>query len=483
MSSLASQGKLSNVMPGHRFHPSILREYDIRGIVGETVFEADAEWIGRAFATVLARQLGRAPVIAVGRDGRLSSPSLESALIAGLMSAGAKVKVIGVGPTPMLYFSVYKLETDGGIMVTGSHNPPTHNGFKLMIGRKPFFGEMIQDLGRMAAAGDVASGKGGREAVSVLVDYVARLASELEDVDLGGLQVGWDAGNGAAGEAMAQLTRRIGGHHVVLNEKIDGRFPAHHPDPSEPKNLVQLQETVAEQKLDLGIAFDGDGDRIGVIDGKARILWGDQFLVFLARDVLKTHPGATIIADVKASQVLFDEVKKAGGNPCMWKTGHSLIKTKMAETKSPLAGEMSGHVFFADKFYGFDDALYAAIRLLSIVASSDQSLAQMRDGLPNAVNTPELRFDVDEARKFKVVEDVKARLQKSGAQVTTVDGVRVNTKDGWWLLRASNTQAVLVARCEARDDAGLERLMGELRGALAASGVALPDDASGGHHH
>jgi phosphomannomutase len=479
MSSLASQGQISTAMPGHRFHPSILREYDIRGIVGETLFEADAEWAGRAFATVLTRQLGRAPVIAVGRDGRLSSPSLESALIAGLMSAGAKVRAIGVGPTPMLYFSVYKLETDGGIMVTGSHNPPTHNGLKLMIGRKPFFGEMIQDLGRMAEAGDVASGRGGREAVSVLADYVARLASELEDVDLSGLQVGWDAGNGAAGEAMAQLARRIGGHHVVLNEKIDGTFPAHHPDPSDPKNLVQLQETVRKQKLDLGIAFDGDGDRIGAIDSRGRIVWGDQLLSVLARDVLKDKPGGTIIADVKASQVLFDEVAKYGGKPLMWKTGHSLIKVKMAETGSPLAGEMSGHVFFADRYYGFDDALYAAVRLLKAVARNGGDLAALRDRLPSPVNTPELRFACPDERKFAVVAEVRDRLKREGADFDDVDGVRVKTRDGWWLLRASNTQAVLVARAEAHDAAGLERLKTHLSQQLEQSGVALPEKSEG----
>jgi phosphomannomutase len=478
MSPIAEE-QTSSAMSGHRFHPSILREYDIRGIVGETLFEPDAEWVGRAFATVLTRQLNRAPVIAVGRDGRLSSPGLESALINGLTSAGAKVRAIGVGPTPMLYFSVYHLETDGGIMVTGSHNPPTHNGFKLMIGRKPFFGAMIQDLGRMVAAGDVASDRGSREAVSVLADYVARLAKELEDVDIGGLRVGWDAGNGAAGEAMAQLARRIGGHHVLLNEKIDGKFPVHHPDPSEPKNLVQLQETVAQQKLDLGIAFDGDGDRIGAIDSKGRILWGDQLLSVLARDVLKDKPGSIVIADVKASQVLFDQVAKYGGKPLMWKTGHSLIKVKMAETGSPLAGEMSGHVFFADRYYGYDDALYAAVRLLKAVVRNGGDLAALRDQLPTPVNTPELRFSCADDRKFAVVSEVRDRLRKEGADFDDVDGVRVKTKDGWWLLRASNTQAVLVARAEAKDAPGLERLKAHLGKQLEASGIALPDKSEG----
>ena len=481
MSVPASNDKTAVQMPSHKFHSSILREYDIRGIVNETLFEADAEWVGRTYATVLAREVKRAPVIAVGRDGRLSSPALEAALIKGLRGAGANVISVGVGPTPMLYFSVYHLETDGGVMLTGSHNPPTHNGFKLMIGRKPFFGAMIQGLGKLAETGDVLSGSGTLEKVSVLEEYVARLASEVSDVDLGKLKVGWDAGNGAAGEAMALLTKRIGGSHVILNERIDGKFPVHHPDPSEPKNLVQLQETVAKQKLDLGIAFDGDGDRIGAIDSKSRILWGDQLLSVLARDVLKDKPGGIIIADVKASQVLFDEVARLGGKPLMWKTGHSLIKVKMAETGSPLAGEMSGHVFFADRYYGYDDALYAAVRLLKAVARNGGDLAALRDQLPSPVNTPELRFPCADDRKFAVVSEVRDRLRKEGAKFDDVDGVRVKTEDGWWLLRASNTQAVLVARAEARDDAGLERLKAHLGKQLQQSGVALPDKSTAGH--
>jgi phosphomannomutase len=461
-------------MAGHRFHPSILREYDIRGVVGETLFEADAEWIGRAFGTILARQLGRTPVVAIGRDGRLSSPEMEAALQRGLTSTGAKVLVIGVGPTPMLYFSVYKLDADGGIMVTGSHNPPTHNGFKMMIGRKPFFGEAIQQLAKLAINNDVVDGAGSHERIVVLPDYVARLASELADVDLSGLSIGWDAGNGAAGEAMALLTGQLEGRHVLLHEAIDGRFPAHHPDPTDPENLVDLQRAVARDKLDFGIAFDGDGDRIGAIDGQGRIVWGDQLLAILARDVLKDKPGSTIIADVKASQVLFDEVARLGGKPLMWKTGHSLIKVKMAETGSPLAGEMSGHIFFADRYFGFDDALYAAVRLIKAVLRHGGDLAALRDQLPSLVNTPELRFDCADDRKFAAVAEVRDRLKGESAKFDDVDGVRVNTADGWWLLRASNTQAVLVARAEARDDAGLARLKASLCRHLKTSGVALP---------
>ena len=462
----------------HQFDPSILREYDIRGVVGDTVHAADARAIGRTFGTMVRRKGGNR--VALGYDGRLSSPELAAACIDGLTAAGVDVINIGVAATPMLYFAVYHFETDGGIQITGSHNPPDYNGFKMMMGKKSFFGADIQKLGALAGKGDWESGQGKAETKNILADYATRL---LRDVKPGKkLKVAWDVGNGAVGVSIRAVVDKLPGEHFVLNEKVDGTFPAHHPDPTVPENLEQLMAEVKKRGCDLGIAFDGDGDRIGAIDGKGRILWGDQLLVLWARDVLKTHPGATIIADVKASQVLFDEIARAGGKPMMFKTGHSLIKSKMAEIGAPLAGEMSGHIFFADTFYGFDDALYCGLRLLNIVANTRESLADMRDALPQPVNTPELRFDCPDARKFDVVEEVKARLQKAGAKFSDIDGVRVSTSDGWWLLRASNTQPVLVARCEAADEAGLERLKSALKTALSASGVSLPDEAAAGHH-
>ena len=462
----------------HRFDPTILREYDIRGIVGKTVHAADARAIGRTFGTLVRRGGGKR--VALGYDGRLSSPDLAAAVTEGLTGAGIDVVSIGLAATPMLYFAVYHFETDGGIMITGSHNPPDYNGFKMMMGKKSFFGADIQTLGAMAGKGDWETGKGKSENKEILADYAARL---LKDVKPGKkLKVAWDVGNGAVGVSIRAVVDKLPGQHFILNEKVDGTFPSHHPDPTVPENLKQLAAEVARRGCDLGIAFDGDGDRIGAIDGKGRILWGDQLLVLWSRDVLKSHPGATIIADVKASQVLFDEIAKAGGKPMMYKTGHSLVKSKMAELGAPLAGEMSGHIFFADTFYGFDDALYCGLRLLNIVANSTQTLADMRDGLPQLVNTPELRFECDDTRKFQIVEEVKARLKKAGAQVNDIDGVRVNTPDGWWLLRASNTQAVLVARCESTNEAGLERLKGDLRAALAASGLTLPDESTASHH-
>ena len=462
----------------HRFHPTVLREYDIRGIVGETLSEADAHAIGRCFGTIVARSGGTS--VAVGYDGRLSSPGMEQALVKGLTDSGMTVTRIGRGPTPMLYYAATKLAADGAIMVTGSHNPPNYNGFKMMLGRKPFFGEQIKALGAQAAAGDVvAQTTAAEKSMDIADDYIARLLTDWDGGDRK-LKVVWDNGNGSAGDVLTKLVAGLPGEHTVLNGTIDGTFPAHHPDPTVPANLVQLIAEVAARGADIGIAFDGDADRIGLVDDTGVIMFGDQLMVILARDVLKTHPGATIIADVKASQVLFDEIGRAGGAPLMWKTGHSLIKAKMAETGSPLAGEMSGHIFFADRWYGFDDALYAGVRTLGIVARMDGKLSDVRKALPQVINTPEVRFDCDDTRKFTVIEEVAARLRTDGATVSETDGVRVLTDDGWWLLRASNTQAVLVARAEASTEAGLERLKAALVAQLEKSGLASPD-FSGGH--
>ncbi len=456
---------------GSGLAPSILREYDIRGTVGETLDTADAATIGRAFANVVT-EAGEGRRVCVGFDGRLSSPTLEAALVDGLRAGGMEVLRIGLGPTPMLYFATHRLAANGGIMITGSHNPPEYNGFKLMLGSASFFGDDIQRLGEIAAHGDFVTGSGTAAEVNVQDDYVAFLAET--GAGAAALKVAWDTGNGAAGDVVQQLTKRIPGTHVLLNAEIDGTFPAHHPDPTVPKNLAQLIETVRAEACDLGFAFDGDGDRIGLVDGEGCILWGDQILALLARDVLRERPGATIIADVKASQVLFDEVARLGGKPLMWRTGHSLIKAKMAELGAPLAGEMSGHIFFADRYYGFDDALYAALRMLLTLTREGQSLAALRRSLPRRVNTPELRFDCADAQKFGVVDQVRARLAGGDAKVNGIDGVRVQTEDGWWLLRASNTQPVLVARCEADDEAGLERLKADLVAQLEACGVEPP---------
>jgi phosphomannomutase len=457
----------------HRFDPTVLREYDIRGIIGETLGPDDARAIGRGFATLLRQAGGKR--VAVGYDGRVSSPMLEHALCEGLTASGCDVVRIGLGPTPMLYYAEASTEElDGGIQITGSHNPANYNGFKMVLQGRPFFGEDIQTIGRLAASGDWVDGTGTIETREIMQEYVERLLAGLDGIPadrLAGLRVGWDAGNGAAGPALEVLTARLPGEHFTLYTEVDGNFPNHHPDPTVPANLEDLGRLVAEKNLDFGIAFDGDGDRIGAIDGEGRIIWGDQLLMIYAQDLLARSPGATIIADVKASRALFDSVAELGGKPLMWKTGHSLIKSKMKEIHAPLAGEMSGHIFFADQYYGYDDALYAAVRLIAASARLGRSVTELRGAMPNMINTPEMRFQVDESRKFAAIDEIKRRLENSGAQVDETDGVRVTTDDGWWLLRASNTQDVLVARAESDSRQGLDRLLGQIDEQLAASGL------------
>ncbi|MET4804924.1 phosphoglucomutase/phosphomannomutase PgmG [Limibacillus sp. MBR-115] len=452
---------------GYHFDPSILREYDIRGKVGETLSDADAYALGRAYGSYAVRQGAKS--IAVGFDGRLSSPDLADALSRGLQDCGLEALRIEMGPTPMLYFAAYTLVVDGGIMVTGSHNPPAYNGFKMVLRKKSVFGAEIQRLGEIAARGDFVDGIGSESHHSVMDAYIERLSADFAGPD--DLTVVWDAGNGAAGEVMRRLTERLPGRHVLLFAEIDGTFPNHHPDPTVPGNLVQLQEAVKREGADLGVAFDGDGDRLGAVDASGGILFGDQIMLLLAREVLRDNPGAHIIADVKSSNVLFDGIAAAGGKPVMWKTGHSLIKSKMLELGSPFAGEMSAHLFFNDRYYGFDDGLYAAVRLLTALKRLDTTLKAFRDSLPHLHNTPEVRLPCSEARKFEVVNEVADRLSARNADVVAIDGVRVNREEGWWLLRASNTQDVLVARCESDSAEGLARLKAEVLSELRLSGL------------
>ncbi|OJW74679.1 MAG: phosphomannomutase [Sphingomonadales bacterium 63-6] len=457
----------------HRFHSTVLREYDIRGIIGETLGAEDARAIGRGFATLLREAGGRK--VAVGYDGRTSSPMLEEALVEGLTSSGCDVVRIGMGPTPMLYYAEASAEdVDGGIQITGSHNPPNYNGFKMVFQGRPFFGPDIQLLGKIADEGVWLDGEGSVETREVMDAYIDRMLQGLAGIDpaaLASLRVGWDAGNGAAGPALEALAARLPGEHHLLYTEVDGTFPNHHPDPTMPENLADLQALVADKQLDFGIAFDGDGDRIGAVDGQGRVIWGDQLLMIYAEDLLRQVPGAMIIADVKASRALFQRVAECGGKPLMWKTGHSLIKSKMKETGAPLAGEMSGHIFFAHDYYGFDDALYAGVRLIAASARLGKSVTELRSAMPAMINTPELRFQVDESRKFGAIEEVKQRLSGSGAEVDATDGVRVSTDDGWWLLRASNTQDVLVARAESDSEEGLARLVAQIDEQLELSGL------------
>lgn len=458
-------------MQFHQFDPTVLREYDIRGIVGETLKNEDALAIGKSFGTIVRRTGGTK--VCVGYDGRLSSPTFEKFLVEGLASTGLEVIRVGLGPSPMLYYSVYELDTDGGIMITGSHNPPDFNGFKMMLGKSSFHGKAIQELGEISAKGDWIEGDGSTTEIDLAERYIDRLLKDYVAGDRE-LKVVWDAGNGATGERLQELVKRLPGEHHLLFADIDGNFPNHHPDPTIPENLVDLQKKVLEVGADLGIGFDGDGDRIGAVDAQGGIVWGDQLIAIYASEVLEDHPGATIISDVKSSQTIFDEIERLGGKPLMWKSGHSLVKSKMKEENSPLAGEMSGHIFFGDKFYGYDDALYCGVRLVSLLARSNKTLAELRDQLPPVVNTPEIRFDVDPARKFDVPVEMLDRLVENGETVSDVDGVRLKNEDGWWLLRSSNTQDVLTLRVESLTEDGLQRLKNQVKEQLSLSEVEPP---------
>ncbi len=448
----------------HSFNQAIFREYDIRGTFNKTFLITDAYEIGLRFATIL-QEKHKSPLVCVCRDGRLSSPDLTNALIQGLREAGANVLDIGLGPTPMLYYSTKITPAVAGIMVTGSHNPSDDNGLKLTLKEIPFFGQQIQDLKKVIPIKSQILGS--LEFIDVREQYIDRLLIDCPKQPLKKLKIAWDCGNGAAGEIIELLTERLDNHSILLNTTIDGTFPAHHPDPTVEENLTQLRDEVNSHYCDIGIAFDGDGDRIGVIDGQGRILWGDQLLCLLAEDVLGHNPGAKIIGDIKSSQALFDYIEHLNGIPIMAKTGHSNIKMLIKETGAVLAGEMSGHIFFADNYYGFDDAIYAAVRLLGFLETQSQSLNDLYDALPKYYNTPEIRIPCIEEDKFNIVNKIQSDLEKQGANVIAIDGVRVKTDTGWWLVRASNTQSLLIIRCEAYMQDQLPILINHMKSCVA----------------
>ena len=455
----------------------IFREYDIRGVADRDLDDDLVERIGRALATLLRPEGVTRPLrIAVGRDARLSADRLFRALTTGLVAGGIEVLDVGVGPTPKLYFAVNHLDTDGGVMITGSHNPAQDNGFKIMKGKASFFGEDIQRLGVLANAGPAAPVPSGSIRSEDVDDaYVARLTTGL---DFGNKDFGVvvDAGNGSAGPLGVRALETAGFRPVKLFCEMDGRFPNHHPDPTVPKNVETLIARVRSEQALVGIAWDGDGDRLGVVDATGEIVWGDRLLALFARGILEKTPGAAVIFDVKCSQTLFSDVAKHGGRPVMWKTGHSLIKTKMKEEHAAVAGEMSGHFFFADRYYGYDDAIYAALRLLEIVSREGKSVLELLSDMPRTVYTPELRIDCPDALKFAVVERVRSELADRG-EVNALDGIRITYPDGAWsLVRASNTGPVLVMRFEAPTEerlaeirADVERVVNEAKALLGAS--------------
>jgi len=438
---------------------SIFRAYDVRGVVGRTLTEGVVKLIGRAIGSE-ALQRGRQTVI-VGRDGRLSGPDLSSALIAGLMETGCKVKDIGCVPTPVLYFATHYLDTHTGVIVTGSHNPPDYNGLKIMIDGETLSGESIQHLRERIEAHNYISGKGEVESINVVPDYIERIRGDVSIERP--LRVVVDCGNGVAGAVIPQLLKEIGCKVTELYCEVDGNFPNHHPDPSKPDNLNDLITVVKQVKADVGLAFDGDGDRLGVITTEGGIVWPDRVLMLFAADVLDRNPGGLIIYDVKCSRFLDTIIREHGGKPLMWKTGHSFIKTKMKQTGALLAGEMSGHIFFKERWYGFDDGLYAATRLLELLGKDDRPASRIFDSLPNSVNTPELNIGMQEGEPPQFIERLLASAHFEDARVSTIDGLRADFDDGWGLVRASNTTPVLVLRFEADNDAALARIMDEFR--------------------
>jgi phosphomannomutase/phosphoglucomutase len=464
-------------MPNH-----IYREYDIRGVADRDLTTPVVRGIGQGLGTML-RPSGSAGTfrIAVGRDCRVSGPRISADLVFGLRKAGADVIDIGVGPTPYLYFAAHHLGTDGSVMVTGSHNPGDENGLKIMRGKASFFGDDIRKLGSMVESGQYGpEGNGGFEQQNLEEQYVAALTKSIQIQDPS-IRVVVDAGNGAAGPLGLRALRAVGLDPVALFCDMDGTFPNHHPDPTVPKNLVTLMETMKKERAVVGIAFDGDGDRLGVVDQSLVPVWGDRLLALFAREMLPSHPKATVIGEVKCSQTLFDDIARHGGRPIMWKTGHSLIKTKMKEEHALLAGEMSGHFFFADRYFGFDDGIYAALRVLEIVSRTGRPIGELLADLPATVSTPEIRVDCPDALKGEVVATVRDHF-RGRYETTEIDGVRITHPDGSWaLVRASNTGPIIVVRFEAPTEARLGEVRTEVERVLEAARKKLGAGGSGGH--
>ncbi len=452
-----------------QFDPEILREYDIRGVVDKNITENTAYTIGRVFGYVVYNKI-KSNKIALGYDGRLTSPKLYKALSNGLKDSGANVKSIGICPTPMLYFADYFLSTDAALMITGSHNPSEYNGFKMVVNKHSFFSENIQKFQSIIKTTKLEKKEGTIEQVNIINDYVERI---LKNIYLQKkLKISWDIGNGAMGVIINQLITKLQNtENILLNQEVDGNFPNHHPDPTVPKNMKQLIDSVKQNKSDIGLAFDGDGDRLGVVDNEGNIVWADQYMLILCSEIANIYENPKVIMDVKCSKVFFDEAEKLGCKPLMERTGHSPIKEKMKEIKSPLSGEMSGHVCYGDDFYGYDDAMYVALRLLRILSNQHLNLNEIINKYPKTFSTPETRFDVDEAKKFKIIDEIKDRLNNFKGKIIDIDGIRVETNEGWFLMRASNTQNQLTCRVESTSNEGLKKLIKVVENQLKLSDV------------
>ena len=435
-------------------NPNIFREYDIRGRFPEELNRDTVRQLGLSIGSYYrGRDVKK---ISLGRDCRISSPEIHEVLMKGLTDTGLQVVDVGMIPTPLLYFSLFHMGLEGGIQITGSHNPPEYNGFKVCLGKTTIYGQEIQKIREIGESGEFYSGQGGVEEKEVITPYLDTLKESITPGDVS-IKTVVDGGNGVGGMVAPEAYLNMGVGVDRLFCEPDGRFPNHHPDPTILENLKDLIQKVSENSADLGIAFDGDADRIGVVDHEGQIIWGDQLMIIFSRDLLERIPGAKIIGEVKCSQVLFDDIQKHGGEPIMWKAGHSLIKGKMKEEGALLAGEMSGHIFFAERYFGYDDAIYAGARLLEILTRKGKSLTELLAGIPKMVNTPEIRLDCPDEIKFQVVEDLAEDFKKE-YQVIDVDGARVLFDGGWGLVRASNTQPVLVLRFEAQDENQLEEI-------------------------
>ncbi len=459
----------NNIYQIEEFDPEVLREYDIRGIVDKNITENTAYTIGRVFGYLVNERLN-SNNISLGYDGRLTSPKLYKAMSIGLRDSGANVKSIGICPTPMLYFADYYLKTDAAIMITGSHNPSEYNGFKMVLNKHSFFSENIQYFQSIVQNTKLEIKDGTIEEVNIINSYIERIIKNISIKKK--LKISWDIGNGAMGVVINKLISKLENtENILLNQDVDGNFPNHHPDPTVPKNMEQLIKSVSENKCDIGLAFDGDGDRLGVIDNFGNIVWADQYMLVLCSEISKIYKNPKVIMDVKCSKVFFEEAKKLGCQPLMERTGHSPIKEKMKEIQSPLSGEMSGHVCYADDFYGYDDAMYVGLRLLRILSNEDLNLNEIINKYPKTFSTPETRFDVDETKKFQIIDEIKERLTSFGGKIIDIDGIRVETEEGWFLMRASNTQNQLTCRVESITKEGLAKLISVVEKQLKLSGV------------
>jgi len=461
--------ELENNFILERFNPDVLREYDIRGIVNKDLTANTAYSIGRTFGHIVCSKFSEKK-IAIGYDGRLTSPSLYDALCAGLLESGANVFSIGLCPTPMAYFAHYHLKTDAAVMVTGSHNPPEYNGFKMVLNKHSFFADEIQNLQSLTTLKNILTGQGKLNNFDIRKEYVK---NNLKNIKFNKrMKIAWDIANGSMGTVIDSFTNQLSrAEHIVINKEVDGTFPNHHPDPTVPKNMEQLIKTVISNSCDIGLGFDGDGDRLGVVDNKGNIIWADQYMLLLVKEISNLYENPKIIMDVKSSKVFFDEVKKFNCEPVMFKTGHSPIKEKMKEVKSPLSGEMSGHICYGDDFFGYDDAMYVGLRLLRILSNEEISLNELMGLYPKTTATPETRVNVEEIRKFEIINEIKNRLKDIKGKIIDIDGIRVENDKGWFLIRASNTQNQLTCRAESLNKDDLPDLIKLIENQLKLSGV------------